>query len=641
MLSWTGVQRFAARGREKGEIQDGNCCLSRAGISRYMSDPDKETTKATPFALDRVIWPDLYVIRGLEGDTDSGSCSSSSDDEDQNDPKIWDDWVSDPQENRESYSLFEDKKLASAAKAIEYDEQTHGFNLDRVSSKLALDFHQRVRLVNYIRKQKPSAADLSSLTGAEPFFTNDQYLIPAIEDDPLLQSQSGDWSDEEGVGTSSGVAPKDLESAFHRIRVLEASLKKAKQDLSDYREFVTSSLDVKKLTEEVASTSTEDHLVPKRDDDFHYFTSYGSNEIHATMLADKVRTSTYASFILGTPTVFNEAVVLDVGCGTGILSMFAARSGAKRVYAVDASDIVKRAEKIIKDSGYDDVITVIQGKVEDITFPDGVTEVDVIVSEWMGYALLYESMLDSVLVARDRFLRPGGVFAPSQCRMMLSLCEGTEIYRDRVGMWDDVYGFDMSAMKEEVYGEAIIDIVKPETLVSDPVIIKDIYIPDAQPRQLNFRSSFSLVCTSTKRTKIHAFVLYFDTFFSQLGVPISPSTKVQVAHEGSPIVAEVWPLGGKFQPRRRASQGWNKTPGEERVTSFSTGPEIEPTHWKQTIFLLHEPIRAREGTIVIGTFSCRKSDENSRELDIEIRYSVKGDDVNPPGDLIIQMYKVR
>ena len=189
------------------------------------------------------------------------------------------------------------------------------------------------------------------------------------------------------------------------------------------------------------------------------------------MLTDKVRTSSYASFILGTPTVFDGAVVLDVGCGTGILSMFAARSGAKRVYAVDASDIVKRAEEIIKDNGHEDVITyvppslfptqsesrsfrrrkatnvgfkntsrVIRGKVEDITLPDGVTQVDVIISEWMGYALLYESMLDSVLVARDRFLRPGGVLAPSQCRIMLSLCEGADIYKDRVGMWDDIYG---------------------------------------------------------------------------------------------------------------------------------------------------------------------------------------------------------
>ena len=107
------------------------------------------------------------------------------------------------------------------------------------------------------------------------------------------------------------------------------------------------------------------------------------------------------------------------------------------------------------------------------------------------------------------------------------------------------------------------------------------------------------------------------------------------------MVAEVWPLGGKFQPKRWASQGGVKTPGEERITSFSTGPESVPTHWKQTIFLLHEPIRAHEGTIVTGTFSCRKSDDNPRELDVEIRYSVKDDEASPPGDLIVQMYKIR
>lgn len=84
---------------------------------------------------------------------------------------------------------------------------------------------------------------------------------------------------------------------------------------------------------------------------------------------------------------------------------------------------------------------VIRGKVEDISLPEGVTHVDVIVSEWMGYALLYESMLDSVLRARDRFLRPaGGVMVPSQCKMMFGLCEATEIYKERVDFWSDVYG---------------------------------------------------------------------------------------------------------------------------------------------------------------------------------------------------------
>lgn len=76
------------------------------------------------------------------------------------------------------------------------------------------------------------------------------------------------------------------------------------------------------------------------------------------MLRDKVRTSTYASFILNSPELFRDAIVLDVGCGTGILSLFAARAGAKRVFAVDASEsIAQKARKIIKTNGLGDVIT--------------------------------------------------------------------------------------------------------------------------------------------------------------------------------------------------------------------------------------------------------------------------------------------
>ena len=153
-----------------------------------------------------------------------------------------------------------------------------------------------------------------------------------------------------------------------------------------------------------------------------------------------MRTSTYANFMLTTPDLFRDAIVLDVGCGTGILSLLAARAGAKRVIAVDASGIAKTAERIVKANGLEDVITVIKGKVEDVLLPDGIDKVDIVISEWMGYALLYESMLDSVLVARDRFLRPGGVMAPTQCRLMFGLCDAGEVRKERIDFWEDVYG---------------------------------------------------------------------------------------------------------------------------------------------------------------------------------------------------------
>lgn len=75
------------------------------------------------------------------------------------------------------------------------------------------------------------------------------------------------------------------------------------------------------------------------------------------MIQDKVRTASYAKFIMTSPELFRDAVVLDVGCGTGILSLFAARAGAKRVFAVDASDIAEKAQQIVKANNFDHIIT--------------------------------------------------------------------------------------------------------------------------------------------------------------------------------------------------------------------------------------------------------------------------------------------
>jgi SAM-dependent methyltransferase len=69
-----------------------------------------------------------------------------------------------------------------------------------------------------------------------------------------------------------------------------------------------------------------------------------------------------------------------VGCGTGILSLLAAKAGAAHVYAVDASSVAIKAIENIKANGYSDKITVLRGKVEDIELPEGV-KADVIISE--------------------------------------------------------------------------------------------------------------------------------------------------------------------------------------------------------------------------------------------------------------------
>ncbi|RUP44853.1 hypothetical protein BC936DRAFT_148935 [Jimgerdemannia flammicorona] len=120
------------------------------------------------------------------------------------------------------------------------------------------------------------------------------------------------------------------------------------------------------------------------------------------MLKDEVRTLSYRASIYQNRHLFKDKIVLDVGCGTGILSMFAAKAGAQHVYGIDMSNIIVQARQIVTDNGLADKVTLIQGKMEEVALP--VEKVDIIISEWMGYFLLYESMLDTVLVARDKYL---------------------------------------------------------------------------------------------------------------------------------------------------------------------------------------------------------------------------------------------
>uniref|UniRef100_A0A8D1X809 type I protein arginine methyltransferase n=2 Tax=Eutheria TaxID=9347 RepID=A0A8D1X809_PIG len=134
----------------------------------------------------------------------------------------------------------------------------------------------------------------------------------------------------------------------------------------------------------------------------YYFDSYAHFGIHEEMLKDEVRTLTYRNSMFHNRHLFKDKVVLDVGSGTGILCMFAAKAGARKVIGIECSSISDYAVKIVKANKLDHVVTIIKGKVEEVELP--VDKVDIVISEWMGYCLFYESMLNTVLYARDKWL---------------------------------------------------------------------------------------------------------------------------------------------------------------------------------------------------------------------------------------------
>lgn len=95
------------------------------------------------------------------------------------------------------------------------------------------------------------------------------------------------------------------------------------------------------------------------------------------------------------------------------------------------SSIIGKAKEIVDVNGLSDKITLLQGKMEEVEIP--FPKVDIIVSEWMGYFLLYESMLDTVLYARDRYLAPDGKIFPDKATMYLAGIEDGDYKDDKIG----------------------------------------------------------------------------------------------------------------------------------------------------------------------------------------------------------------
>lgn len=303
----------------------------------------------------------------------------------------------------------------------------------------------------------------------------------------------------------------------------------------------------------------------------YYFNSYTHFGIHEEMLKDTVRTDSYRKAICA-PDIVKDKVVLDVGCGTGILCLFAARAGAKHVYGIDCAGIIEQAREIVKLNEYEDKITLIRGKVEDVDLPE---KVDVLVSEWMGYFLMFESMLETVIYARDKWLKPGGLVLPDKCTLYINAIEDAEYKSSKIAWWENVYGFDMSCIEKLAIAEPLVDTVPPHAVVTNNCAIKRYDITTATLADMAFdKVPFTL--RAHRDDNVHALVTYFDVEFTH--------SKVR----------------------------------------FSTGPHAKYTHWRQAVIYLHDVLNVCKGEVITGTLSCKPNAKNPRDIDIELSYKFNG-----------------
>jgi len=313
----------------------------------------------------------------------------------------------------------------------------------------------------------------------------------------------------------------------------------------------------------------------------YYFNSYEHHSIHEDMLKDTVRTGAYYHSIVSQSHVFKDKIVIDVGAGTGILSMFAAKAGAKKVIAIEKSSMVSKAREIVSLNGFGEVITFIEEKAEHsddlideigqaMGFSKGEKFVDFIISEWMGYCLLYESMLDSVIHVRDKFMKPSGSMFPDKAVLHIAGLKDSGYKKESHEFWKDIMAFDLSPMKELAETEGIVDWVSQENITTDSCAILELDLNTCKVSDCDFVSEFLIV--SDKDSATDALVLWFDIGFG----------------------------------------------GSHRTVVFSTSPFSVYTHWKQTIFYLPKTILPKEKEIR-GMFALRKNAKNPRDLDIKIK----------------------
>ncbi|KAG2721470.1 hypothetical protein I3760_02G083500 [Carya illinoinensis] len=255
-----------------------------------------------------------------------------------------------------------------------------------------------------------------------------------------------------------------------------------------------------------------------------YFHYYGQLLHQQNMLQDYVRTGTYYAAVLENRADFTGRVVVDVGAGSGILSLFAVQAGAKHVYAVEASEMAEYARKLIAGNpclGHR--ITVVKGKVEEVELPE---KADILISEPMGTLLVNERMLESYVIARDRFLTPNGKMFPTLGRMHMAPFSDEYLFieiANKALFWQqqNYYGVDLKPLHgsafQGYFSQPVVDAFDPRLLVAPPIfhVIDFLKIKEEELYEIDIPLRF----ISSVGTRVHGLACWFDVLFDGSTVP--------------------------------------------------------------------------------------------------------------------------
>jgi 2-polyprenyl-3-methyl-5-hydroxy-6-metoxy-1,4-benzoquinol methylase len=314
--------------------------------------------------------------------------------------------------------------------------------------------------------------------------------------------------------------------------------------------------------------------------DEDYFESYGDLSVHSLMLRDEPRMAYYIAALESLKPQIAGKRVLEVGCGTGVLSLLCWKiCGPKEIVAVEATkSTADLAEEIFNRNNAN--ITVVHSRVEDLTGILSPESFDVLLSEWMGFYLLHEGMLDSVIYARDHFCTSEVIMIPDRATLRCAAWYAEQFLTERVWSWSrylrdfqlDFSPFGQLELANNI-GVPVVDIFSESEIISDEQVLLDL---DLRTVSIDFfRKSGDIVnkqiaFTVNKQNQYFTGLMFF------------------------------WMVGnGQVQ--------------------LETAPYAPPTHWKQVGILLGCCAPVVPGQLLDLQVSIVRDDPDAREFSIDIQ----------------------
>jgi len=478
------------------------------------------------------------------------------------------------EEETQVVGLFSPQTFTNPKAAFEDAKTNHNFDFNALKEQLVKDFYGQIKLVNYVRARhsegiSPNLIEKELQHTAD--WQDEKYLKTFLEGDSLLFQldnlpEKKLTADEENAQLKGTIA--DLKKEMNKMRNDYKKLLYSFQENQKKVSIVT--VNQKKETKPEQSPPQENEMdveqqyYEEENEEDAYFSGYAHMEIHEEMLKDAHRTETYLKSVEHNRDKFIGKTVLDLGCGSGILSLFAAKNGATKVFAIDASDIARNARRVVERNGFSNIIEVKQGKLEEMELP--VEKVDIIISEWMGYFLYFESMLSSVIYARDKYLAPGGYLFPCHANLY---CFGISYDEMKLHFWRNCYGYDLQDVYTRPHsGHALVIAVDPAFVATNKVIVKTTNVNTVTDAELDFSYGGHMVVTRMGAIDCVGFA--FDTLF----------------------------------------------PNNVLLT---TGYETQPTHWYQTCFLLKRPFNVPVGEKLHFDLKASRTEHNKRHYELYLK----------------------